>query len=401
MEDLEIAGGSKSIFFSLVTPRRQTKPVIDERLNSAARDTNSLITDADGLEEFINCRREYPVVSLASSAILQGGRGVVRQSEANAVSNGISDGFSAAQELDASRTQSATRVIGDVFDDLRSARLTRFLHAVWVGSGGDASAFPAIGDVTGPLDDEALSFLLNLEEIIDDVFWRRIGRSISLERVSGLSIDQPSPNLQRLVANNLDVLFARFCRIVSAQPQLWDALEGSFPIQWVIDRGMLGLQGERFTAFLASKREDLNVPAEDFDGISIDELVSRSIKHRIPISELELSTDRRTLTYGSEHVEDVSGDAELMNFAEVLGASARVNSAIASIAGARNLRCDFRSLTAHGRTAARFPISEILRAALLLLFDLREDEARKISVLLSKPSAPTSADSLFDVDQIP
>ncbi|WP_301129715.1 hypothetical protein [Streptomyces cacaoi] len=399
-EDLEIARGSNSIFFALASPERRTELENNDTLRSAAHETSSLVTDADGLEEFIDRRREAPVVSLASSAILQGGRGVVQRSEALAVSQGISDGFSAAQVLDVPRTRSAARIVGEVFDEVRSARLTRFLHAVWVGSGGDAASFPAPGDVVGPLDDEALSFLLDLEEIIDDQFWRRIGRSLTLERLGGLTIQQPSPNLQRLVNNNLDVLFAKICRIVSSQSALWEDIPS---LGWSIDRGMLSLQGEQFTAFLAAKKEDLNVSAEDADGISIDQLISRAIKRKISIAELELATTRRTLTYGSDRVEDVTRDAELANFADVLGSSTRVSSAIASISGARNLRCDFKALTAQGRTAARFPVAEILYAAIGLLLDLRESEAERLDAFFARSAAVQHEESgtLFDLEEIP
>ncbi|WP_143645227.1 hypothetical protein [Streptomyces antioxidans] len=399
-QDMGIAGAPDSIFFSLSSGERPGEVGSDESLHAAALEAGALLTDADGLQEFIESRRETPVVSLASSAILQGGRGLIKRPEAVAVSRGVSDGFSAAQELDVSRTRSATRVINEVFDGVRSSRLTRFLQAVWVGSGGDAATFPAPADVAGPLDDEALSFLLDLEEITDDSFWRRIGRGITLDRLAGLTINQPSRNLQRLVTNNLDVLQAKICRIALLQPQLW---RDESPLQWAVDREMLALQSDRFAAFLAGRREDLNARPEDLDGISVNDVVKRAVRHRIAVSELELSTVRRTLTYGSDRVEDVTRDEELADFAEVLGPSVRVNAAIASIARGRNLRCDFTSLTGQGRTAAKFPISELLYAALGLMMELTEEEERQLSVLLSGGATTDSDDeySLFGPDDIP
>lgn len=398
-QDLDIAGSPDAIFFSLAPSERATHPQAGDPLHSAALASGALLTDAEGLQEFIEYRREAPVVGLASSAILQGGRGLVQRQEAFEVSREISDGFAAAQVLDAPRTRSATQVIGEIFDEVRRDRLTRFLHAVWVGSGGDAANFPADTDVAGPLDDEALAFLLDLDEITDDTFWRRIGRGISLERLSSLVINQPSSNLQRLVSNNLDVLHAKLCRIVLSQPQLWDEQAG---LRWAIDRGMLALQGDRFTAFLAGRREDLNVRAEDVDGISVSELVERAVRHRISVAQLELSTSRRTLTYGSDRVEDVAHDEELSDFADVLGPTARVNAAIASLPGARNLRCEFNSLTGHGRTAAKFPILELLYTALALMVNLTEEEWDEISAFLSLRSLSHLEHSatLFDSEDL-
>lgn len=396
-EDVEVAQAHHPIFFAL-------SPLIRERqrefgvqlgdLDTSMNKSGSLVTDVTALEELIERRKSTAVVGLVSSAVLQGGRGVVGRDAAATVASLVSEGFNGAKRLDRESTGAAVGAILSTFDRVRSSRLTRFLNAVWVGSGGDASRFPASTDFSMFLDDAALQFLLDLEEIADDDFWYRIGRDLTVERISRLEIpSQPSTNLQRLIQNSLDILLARTCRVVKGQSQLFAQARSP---AWVIEGGMLALRMEGLTAYLANRQEDLRVVLEESDGISISELRTRAMRFGIRVGQLQLATSRRNMSYGSSELEDITDDQELEELSRVLGPEVEVTRATAFIAGRRQLHFDFATRTASGRTASRFPCSDLLRAGISILSDLTSSEIETLKEITSYARQGTEQGFLFD-----
>ncbi|WP_406084989.1 hypothetical protein [Streptomyces virginiae] len=333
---------------------------------------DTLLADSRGMEILIQSRHANPVVGLASSAVLQGGRGLLTEVEAHAMAESISAGFRGAQTLDVAATGKATDQITGHFDARRTSRLLRFLSAVWIGSGGSAANFPGEHDVTGDLDNSALEFLLDLPPIEDYEFWRRIGRNLLLDSISQLKLKGDSENLQYLVESNLDVLNARACRVVSRSAELGE--EGSSSFRWALDREMLSLKGPRNAAYFVSKMDDLRVEPETGDGISLQELLRRSESRRTPISELELATPTRTISYATVHRDDVSHDEELLELSRTFSSAALVQTAVATLLGSRPLVCDFPSRTGKGRTTSKFPLGELVPVALSLLTGLSAGE---------------------------
>ncbi len=344
--------------------------------SAETQEDDTLVADSRGIEVLIDRRRSDPVVGLASSAVLQGGRGLLTESEAKTMAVSVSGGFTGAQRLDANKTGVAVAQITDHFDARRASRLLRLLSAVWVGSGGTPASFPGQQGSFGDLDSAALEFLLELPPIDNYEFWRRIGRSLRLEVVSGLEIEENSQNLQHLVESNLDVLHARACRVVNVQQELGEADEGNF--HWSVDRQMLCLRGRRTAAYFASKVDGLIVDPEEQDGISLERLLDRAEARMIPISELELATPTRTVSYATVNRDDVSHDEELMELSRTFSSTAYVQSAVATLMGSRPLVCDLKSRTAKGRTTTRFPIGELVPAAMFLLTDISPEEEQEL-----------------------
>ncbi|SED08995.1 hypothetical protein [Streptomyces sp. 2133.1] len=337
-----------------------------------AQQDDTLVADTRGMEVLIHSRRNDPVVGLASSAVLQGGRGLLTEAEAEAMASSVASGFNGAQRLDTGATGAAVTQISGHFDSRRTSRLLRFLTAVWVGSGGTPSNFPGEHNVSGDLDSTALEFLLDLPPIDDNGFWRRIGRSLALESIAQLQLDRDTENLQYLVASNLDVLHARACRILERQPELGESGEQVF--RWAIDRKMLCLRNDRNAAYFAGKMDDLHIEPDVNDGISLQELLRRVESQRVPISELELATPTRTVSYATVHRDDVSHDDELMDLTRTFSSSAHVKSAVATVMGSRPLVCDFPTRTGKGRTASKFPLGVLAPVAISLLMEVSRTE---------------------------
>ncbi|MGX1975833.1 hypothetical protein [Streptomyces kronopolitis] len=67
------------------------------------------------------------------------------------------------------------RMTTDVAD-----RMSAFLAALWQGGGSTLASFPAPQRDVGHLDETALMYLLESEDITDAAFWNRVVRMISL-----------------------------------------------------------------------------------------------------------------------------------------------------------------------------------------------------------------------------
>ncbi|MFD0600066.1 hypothetical protein ACFQZ4_53480 [Catellatospora coxensis] len=287
-DDVDLLGDKHPVLFSLGDVDSQVTGY--GRLSNVAAQSNTLVTSAFGLDAVSQERVGHPVVQLASAALLQGGRGVVDEDEGTSIADAFSHGYEAALRADPESTARAAEVIDRSFDRKSSERLGQFLQAVWVGSGGSPTSFPGRSDVTSDLPDDAFRFLLELADFDDPTFWRRVGRNLTVERLARMDVVTSSPNFQYLIQGNLDVLRARVCRILSHDNMLFSAQNHRFA--WTRDRGMLALAGERFTAYVAERSDDVKVKAPREQGITGDELMRRADSSAVTWNR---STSRETV----------------------------------------------------------------------------------------------------------
>lgn len=373
-------------------------PLNTEEYQGSSHNDDTLLADSRGMEVLIESRFSEPVVGLASSAVLQGGRGLLTEREAEAMASSVAAGFNGAKQLDTSTTAAAVAQIAGHFDQRRTSRLLRFLGAVWVGSGGTAASFPGEQDIAGDLDGTALEFLMELPPIDDYEFWRRIGRPLTLESVSQLQVDDDSENLQHLLESNLDVLHARACRVLERQQELGEEEDSGF--RWRLERQMLCLRGSRFSTYFTSKVDELKVEPQDAEGISLHELLRRAEQRRTPISELELATPTRTVSYATVTRDDISHDEELLRLSSTFSSTAYVQTAVATLFGSRPLVCDFPSRTGKGRTAAKFPLGTLAPVALSLLTSLTGEESQALDHVTRYYNEVQRQPTLFEVEDI-
>ncbi|GGW55107.1 hypothetical protein GCM10010381_45710 [Streptomyces xantholiticus] len=164
------------------------------------------------------------------------------------------------------------------------------MQVIWVSQGGDANNFPGIHETVTSLSsgelEQILPFLLSLEDVTNEDFWRNLGENLALGHLQELSHWQHSRNLDLLVNANLDRLNARAATVDRVQPNLFDDLDG--PPYWeVVD-------------------SHLHLRCGDVDFKFVDD--RRKIVHRteLGITPRWYEIDRRLERYGVEGIEFTS-----------------------------------------------------------------------------------------------
>ncbi|MCA1606396.1 MAG: hypothetical protein LC775_13225, partial [Acidobacteria bacterium] len=210
---------------------REDKSVLDW----LPKDSQALVTDPVAIGTLVHKRKNEPILGLMSAAVVQGGRGLLDQETAELTSQVVSGGFKGARNLSVNATGAATEIIDKTLNGRQSGKLTRFLQAVWVGSGGGLESFPGETDLSGDLGEDALEHLLTFDEIDDYEFWRSLGSKLSVDQIARLRIPSVSPNFQHLIHANLDRLWCRACAVTYYQPTVM-AYEEEALTGWVLDR---------------------------------------------------------------------------------------------------------------------------------------------------------------------
>jgi hypothetical protein len=342
------------------------------RLNNLAREHNTLVTDSTALTSIADAKRERPITGLFSTALTQGGRGLVDDDDARKTTDAIVEGFAGAQAIGTDSVRRAARAAEDHLSTPFANRFNRLLQAVWIGSGGRPDLFPYNRlDLSAGVDDDALEFLLELEPVRDYDFWRRIGRTTSVAQIGGLSPHQPNENLQFLVKANLDHLTARSCRVRDRQAQLDELDQPHF--WWRTERGALALRSSTWIAFVAEKADDLgDIEGTPTEGVSIADLIER-IGNTV-LTSLQMSDGTFELDLSSPEHADVVHSDHLGAVSQSFGKTAKVLRARA-MAGGRQITCDFSKSSASATTSSVLSVSELLDVSLPLLRHM-EDAAR-------------------------
>lgn len=345
-----------------------------EDLERESIESNTLVADPTTITAFGDESRQQSVRKLLARAVLQGGRGHVTQQRARAVGHAIGLGFIGAQNANANITRRAIDVTKSLMDLQHADQLTHLLRAIWLGSGAPASAFPSSTDIPTSLDASALQFLLETA-ITDDVdFWRRIGASLTLDRLCEIEAPATSNGLQRLIAVNLDRLRAKSCQVVSRPKG-----ESGYPIpRWLVKSGVLTMSTEHYSAHFSPGPASVIAPdgSNEENYISLRELISRADAGNVKVSEVTLEVaGRRQLDYKAPNDSDIISDSVLQELEGMLGSDAIVRAAVSPIgSGARQLRCDYSRNSASGRTGAKFHLIELLGTAIPLLRALASSE---------------------------
>jgi hypothetical protein len=391
VEDIAQLRSSAPIVFSLeATAYRRARA---ERAQAVTREANTLVTDAAGIGEIVEQKRNSRVVEIAAPSILQGGRGILDEDRVMTVSSGLTRGFMAANNLASDETREAIGLISSSFSPQYSSRFVEFLRAVWLGAGGQMSAFPAASHVSTGLTDEALRFLIDYESSADMLYWRRVGDGLTIDRLANMQLDA-SPNFDALIIANLDRIVGRSCHVQSSQERIPDESAG----EWEARNGVLSWQGTSITVDVATRKNVLEQQSEYHGEIALDSLVERTRRHRIALESLEILAATRKISYGSTEqsvTPDISADEQLKTLASSLGSTASIAKAVAMLPGGRSLVCDYGSQIASGRTAAQFTLSEFLRFAVPLLEQLTDEDLHRLDQIIELNRTIANPPTLF------
>lgn len=387
-DDVARLGDLRPILLELVPVHDQKLGKSNEQgLNRLALEKNTLVTDPAALASIGEAKRDRPVTSLFSTALAQGGRGLLADEDARVATEAIADGFDGARRIASESVFRAAETADDHLSTPFANRFNRLLQAVWIASGGRADLFPhSQSTLTTGIDDDALEYLLDLEPIRDLDFWRGIGRSATVVRIGKLAMQHPNENLQFLVKANLDHLAVRSCRVQDRYPQLDEQDRPDF--WWLTERGALALRSREWMAFVAEKAEDLsNIDSTSYKGISIPDLLER-VRETV-LTSLQMSDGAYEVDLSSSEQGNVTHSDHLQAVAESFGKTARVLRARA-LAGGRQISCDFSRSSASTTTSSTVTITELLGVSLPLLRPLSDDDRTKLEDLLRPPEDPNT-----------
>ncbi|WP_381092604.1 hypothetical protein, partial [Streptomyces caeni] len=149
-------------------------------LPSLPGSSTALLLDASALGALQPADDSPGIPRLVSRSVLEGGRGTLDKAATEEFLNTVVQGAEAARAGERVPTRDAVnaltaRMTTDVAD-----RMSTFLAALWQGGGSTLASFPAPQRGVGHLDETALMYLLESEDITDSAFWNRVVRMISL-----------------------------------------------------------------------------------------------------------------------------------------------------------------------------------------------------------------------------
>lgn len=381
--DLDLLGEERPILMSL--DRLPDRAKTGEAVQTRAKVTNSLVADPYGLEALDREATSKPVVTLLSHAVLQGGRGVMSASTAQASGKTVDAGFEAARAGDPTGTSAAVDDAADLLDTARAIQINRLLHAVWLGSGKPSSAFPGAAGVTAVLDAESLRFVLQLPDIDDDDFWVRLGSGLTTNRLCELRDFPQADNFQRLVQASAHKLIAKACRAIKGQGAPSEAPT------WSVRGGNLVLSVANDLLHFAPRAiDELPTSSDEAPQVLVDQLQRRAQSAGLRLGEVRLSDGDHVISYGAEADADVAY-ADALGSLQNLVPNATLTSATA-FTGSKEVRCTFRTRTAAGNSSARFTLSELAGVAVPLLVAPGPDLENAVRELLTKPALPSTDD---------
>lgn len=372
LRDIQTLGDERPILMPL---RRHPSNDAGDVVTSAAA-TDTLVTSPEALETFARLSSNRPMVSFFSHSVLQGGRGVIRQQDVASASEALEAGFSGAGEGDPQRTTSAIETAAAALDAEHAGRINRLLHAAWLGSGATSTAFPGAAGVTGTLDPDSLRFILGLPPIENDQFWDHLGASLSTELLCNLRDQDPSPNLNSLLAQIAYRLKAKACRVLrvpgSAESPDWSIRAGNL---------VLALPSEQLH-FAPTRVDQLPEAGEKVD-VSVAQLTSRSRGAGVVVREVTLEGTNKSVSLSSEAQEGVTQDDELTSIQAAMR-NVRLRSSVVG-SSEQDIRVNFDTRTASGNGPAKFLLSTLSEVVLPVLVAPTASTAEAVSAALEQP----------------
>ncbi|MEV1116127.1 hypothetical protein AB0I91_13730 [Actinosynnema sp. NPDC049800] len=375
IDDLAMVGDTHPIILDLDQTYRGEDEALINQLDDRSAAVNALVADPSGID-WLRTHQSSDFLKLVNGALTQGGRGLIDQPVAARTTATLTNGLDGALRTLEGPTRLATQVLERYLDGQQSSRIQGLLQAVWVGSGGRLDQFPGRKQLSEELSPDALQFILEYDAIDDRDFWRRLGRHVSMKSLAQLDLPSGTKNLEHLMGLNMDVLWARSCRVKAEQDRLASGEKNG--TYWFIDAGFVALKVDRYAAYLTDKVDELDRIAEDkSDGASIVDVSHRASSLDIRVDEATLSNGHQTVKYYSDTA-SVLDDENLAAFAEKLGGTPLVQRVEVVVGDGKHLSCDFTTFTSSGRTRTQLRLPELILGSVPLLRPLGANALREL-----------------------
>jgi len=372
-EDLKVIAPSHPILLTLGSTTAVHDDSATSQLVAAAKEARALITDPDAIEEI--SAPTAPIASVLANAVMRGGLGIVDGESARSATRSAVAGFSGASNLEPEPIRAALSNAEHLLDDEQASRFTRLYQAVWEGQGGAVEDFPSHRFSWGQLTSSDLSLLLATLSTDDPQFWRRIGRNLRLEQITGAGLLRDSQSLDRLVEANLDRLLARGARVFGRSGSSHEEEE----VRWNVGKRCLVLRGSSWSVYFAAKVADLP-PYERRNGVPMATLMAGVQELGVRLTDVKVQQLDFAISIesvGSADVVDSPDFSELVARGESVARSAAI-----AVPSGRSLIAEFTTGTATGHTNAAFALNELGPPAIKLLLDLSESESAEVSTRL-------------------
>lgn len=387
MEDVAWVAERRPILMPLQETER---PHARDDLQEVAARSSTLVTPRSSMAALVDEGAPTQLSRLLISSVLRGGRGVMDSNRAERTVASIDAAYTAAQAAESDPVVQAVDELEELVDVRNSGVLTRFLQAVWIGSGGSASTFPGATGATGALDAAGLQLLLDIADADDDEFWERIARGMRLEQLVAIQAGPESATLQALMKHLLPTLRAAGCGL--ADFQLADGADGR---TWFVQRGYLALQLPRFRAVFTPSSISRYDIGQRMSGSAP---IFRVLKDRaedvdVRFTEIKLETASGNEVTIRPGVAADLDDESLLDELATLAQAPTVESVTIQLSSERNLVCDLADFEARARTRGSFYVTELLEHGLPLLFDLNPAEKRLIGAMLATEESDGEAET--------
>jgi hypothetical protein len=333
--DMSAAAGDSPMFVALRRAPHHLPHVLSDKV------TGTLITQATALEKIVQPDvTSQSLGRMVAGSLIRGGKGLLLDEEANAVSAVASHSLESLHQGDVRGTAQAIDTFGQYLAEDHTLRLNRFMQLMWRAHGHDLETFPGGDLLAGRLSDsearELLAELFESPSLEDIAFWRRLGGLLDLEQLEAF-VDIPhNTNLNNLVAANLDRFKALVLAVESRPPEI---LDGDLP-RWSVRDRSLALEGDGFRVLLASDRRRFSQIRSTHRLPSWSDLNPRLESYRVqrlsligPTAQIEVKVDE---------ARNLLMDADIIGLSSAVHEEMQVRRAtLIDESGALNVEADF------------------------------------------------------------
>ncbi|RPK75701.1 hypothetical protein EES45_24755 [Streptomyces sp. ADI97-07] len=329
----------------------------DDNSDSAAYEYDDcLLSSTAALESISRENSRTPVTQMIKASLLQGGKGYLVGDSAAEVQRAVSRADTALARLDGSEVSASVRAMNDYLSPAFSSRIERVMQVMWVSQGGDAERFPGTRETISALSSgeltQILPFLLTLEDVTSNDFWRNLGENLAIGHLQELEHWRGSMNLDLLVNANLDRISARGAAVDHLQPDLFDDLDRS--PYWEVTDSHLHLRcGEVDFKFVDDRRK---ISHRTEMGIAPRWFEIEYRLDRYGIEGLEFTSPGSKTRIRSSTTEGLPESMDMQALSEALGEMARVMAVELRWPRSRhNIEIDFDGSTVESVGAALSP----------------------------------------------
>ena len=361
-------------------------------LQAHSSEKRVLVAPAESVVAFGAQREGAAYAGLISRAVFQGGSGLVREERAETIVEQITTGFEHASAVDPSDIEIAVNTAQSVLDTPRTNSITSFMQALWLASGGTSDSFPVPVAATPHIARENLKYLLEMDELDDQEFWRRISATVELDALLATGLIGSHINLQHLMEASANRFRARNCRLVAETPADLDLEEGDR--RWFMLGDTLGLriEGSVPVVFSNGSVGKYELPGRSADP-SINDIIERGEAASVSIQSLSITNASSRVNYESADGSSINEHDKLTEIYDAMGEDASVAAATISVGSSqRMLTCNMESSTAYAKSNAVFYLSELALQAVPLMIDLPDDELEALRALFNDEEVEETSD---------